>query len=193
MEEINFEIDDCCSNVNHYLISRREDPPLETMSKASIVDKYLSRSVHDKSLTEGISDLANQLNKISIKIHQNNEKNKRYQKTFLKEKHAKAEIPERLRSITLNFHFSQERNVDSNQPQILIFWNNGNREKENKKRRGTNKSNKKRRGKEEYILSNTSGVYQDQNEILRRGMMYEKDHHYPESTEYEDISIVLNK
>ena len=75
-----------------------------------------------------------------------------------RKRHAKAQIPERLRSIALNFHLSQERNVDSNQPQILIFWNNGNREQENKKRRGTNKSNKKRRGKEEYILSNTSGV-----------------------------------
>ena len=89
MEEINFEIDDCCCDVNDYLISRREDPPLETMSKASIVDKYLSRSVHEKGLTEGISDLANQLNKISIKIHQNNEKNKRYEKTYFKEKTCK--------------------------------------------------------------------------------------------------------
>ena len=44
------------------------------MSKASIVDEYLKRSVHDESLTEGISDLANQLNKMSINMDQNSEK-----------------------------------------------------------------------------------------------------------------------
>ena len=53
IEDINFEVDDCCINVNDYLISRREDPPSETMSKVSIVAKYFNRSVHDESLTEG--------------------------------------------------------------------------------------------------------------------------------------------
>ena len=66
MEEINFEVDDCCSDVNDYLISRKDDLPSETMSKASIVDEYLNRSVHDESLTEGMSDLAIQFNKMSI-------------------------------------------------------------------------------------------------------------------------------
>ena len=49
MEEINFEVDDCCSDVNDFLTSRKDDPSTETMSKASI-----KRSVHDESLTEGI-------------------------------------------------------------------------------------------------------------------------------------------
>ena len=56
------------------MISRKDDPPPGTMSKASIVDKYLNRSVHNESLTEGISELANQLNMMSMKMHQNSEK-----------------------------------------------------------------------------------------------------------------------
>ena len=39
MEEINFEVDDCCSDENDYLISWKDDPPSETMSKTSIVDE----------------------------------------------------------------------------------------------------------------------------------------------------------
>ena len=71
MEDINFDVDDCCSDVNDPIISRRDNPPSETMSKASIVDKYLNRSVHVESLIEVISDLANKLNKMSIKMDQN--------------------------------------------------------------------------------------------------------------------------
>ena len=41
MEEINFEVDDCCMNVNGYLISRKDHPASETTPMASIVDKYL--------------------------------------------------------------------------------------------------------------------------------------------------------
>ena len=74
MEEINFEVDDCCSDLNDYLISRKDNPRLGTMLRASIADEYLKRSAHDERLTEGISDLANQLNKMSIKIDQNSEK-----------------------------------------------------------------------------------------------------------------------
>ena len=74
IEEINFEVDDCCSDVNGYLTLRKYDPPSETMSKASIVDKYIKRSVRDESLTQCISDLTNQLNKMSVKMHQNSEK-----------------------------------------------------------------------------------------------------------------------
>ena len=48
-EETNFEVDGCCSDVNDYLISRKVDQPSEVMSKASIVDEYLKRSVHDES------------------------------------------------------------------------------------------------------------------------------------------------
>ena len=45
MEEINFEVDDCCIDcidVNDYLISRRDDPSSETMSRVSTVDEYLT-------------------------------------------------------------------------------------------------------------------------------------------------------
>ena len=56
------------------MIKRKDDPPPETMSKASIVDKYLNRSVHNESLTDSISELANQLNMMSMKMHQNSEK-----------------------------------------------------------------------------------------------------------------------
>ena len=31
MEEINFEVDDCCSDLNDYLISRKDNPRLGTM------------------------------------------------------------------------------------------------------------------------------------------------------------------
>ena len=48
-EETNFQVDGCCSDVNDYLISRKVDQPSEVMSKASIVDEYLKRSVHDES------------------------------------------------------------------------------------------------------------------------------------------------
>ena len=41
MEEINFQVDDCCMNVNGYLISRKDHPASETTPMASIVDKYL--------------------------------------------------------------------------------------------------------------------------------------------------------
>ena len=37
MEEINIEVDDCFRDVNDYLISRKNYPPSETMSKASIL------------------------------------------------------------------------------------------------------------------------------------------------------------
>ena len=37
IEEINIEVDDCFRDVNDYLISRKNYPPSETMSKASIL------------------------------------------------------------------------------------------------------------------------------------------------------------
>ena len=90
MEEITFEVDDCCSDVNDFLTSRKDHPPTETMSKASIVDEYLKRSVHDESLTEGISDLANQLNKMSIKMDQNSEKQEMSINLLERKRHTKA-------------------------------------------------------------------------------------------------------
>ena len=110
MEEINFEVDECCSDANDYVSSRKDDPPLETMSKASIVHEYLKRSVHDESLTEGISDLANQLNKMIIKMDQNSEKQDMSKDSLERKRHTKAELSERLQSNALKSGFNQERN-----------------------------------------------------------------------------------
>ena len=93
------------------------------MSKASIVDEYLKRSVHDESLTEGISDLANQLNKMSIKMDQNSEKQGMSKNLLERKRHKKAELPEKLESIALKSGFNQERNMGSNQSQIHNFMN----------------------------------------------------------------------
>ena len=128
MEEINFEVDDCCKDVNDYLISRKDHPASETTPKASIVDEYLKRSAHDESLTEVISDLANQVNKISIKMDENSETQELSKKLLERKRHIKAELPERLESIALNSGFKQERNMASNQAQIHNFLNTRNRE-----------------------------------------------------------------
>ena len=37
--DINFNLDECSSEINEYLISMRNDPPSNTMSKASIVEE----------------------------------------------------------------------------------------------------------------------------------------------------------
>ena len=128
MEEINFEVNDCCNDANDYLISRRDNPPSETISKASIVDGNFNRSVHDESLTEGISDLANQLNNMSLKMSQNSEKQEISDNLLGREIHTKADIPEILESITLNSGFNQERNARSNQSQIHNSLNTRNRD-----------------------------------------------------------------
>ena len=44
VEDISFNVDECSSEINEYLISRRDDPPSDTMSKASIVGEYLTGS-----------------------------------------------------------------------------------------------------------------------------------------------------
>ena len=44
VEDISFNVDECSSEINEYLISRRDDPPSDTMSKASIVEEYLTGS-----------------------------------------------------------------------------------------------------------------------------------------------------
>ena len=48
MEEINFEVDDCYSDVNDHLISRKDNLPSYIMQKASIIDEYLKTSSHDE-------------------------------------------------------------------------------------------------------------------------------------------------
>ena len=181
-EEINFEVDDCCSDVNDYLISRKDDRPSEIMSKASIVDEYLKGSVYDESLTEGISDLADQLNKMSIKIDQNSEKQDMSKELFQRKRHTKAELGERLESIALKSGFNQEINLGSNQPQIHNFMN-GNREPT-----ATGKEEEK---ENIYILSNTSGGIPRQEGNTKKRDDLDKAHHYPERIEYEDIDKYL--
>ena len=53
------------------MISRKDDPPSDTASKSAIVDGYLRESIHEEVSTEGISDLANQLNNLTIKVFNN--------------------------------------------------------------------------------------------------------------------------
>ena len=154
------------------------------MSKASIVDEYLKRPVHDESLTEGISDLANQLNKMSsIKIDQNSEKQRMSKNLLERKRHKKAELPEKLESIALKSGFNQERNMGSNQSQIHNFMNR------NREPTATGKSEEKKNIYYQLPLK----VYQDKKEISRMGMTRDKAHHYPESIKYEDISIALNE
>ena len=72
VEDISFNVDECSSEINEYLISRRDDPPSDTMSKASIVEEYLTGSVQEEISDGSISDLANQLNKLTIKMGESN-------------------------------------------------------------------------------------------------------------------------
>ena len=71
VEDINFNVDECSSEINEYLISRREDLPSDIMSKASIVEEYLTGSVQEEISNGDISDLANELNKLTIKMGEN--------------------------------------------------------------------------------------------------------------------------
>ena len=51
VEDISFNVDECSSEINEYLISRK-DPPSDTMSKASIVESTLQDMVKKKSQME---------------------------------------------------------------------------------------------------------------------------------------------
>ena len=64
-------MDEYSGEINGYLISRRDDSPSDTMLKASIVEEYLIGSVQEEISNGGISDLANQLNKLTIKVGEN--------------------------------------------------------------------------------------------------------------------------
>ena len=66
-EDISFNVDECGSEINKYLISRRDDPPSDTMSKVSIVKEYFMGSVQEEISNGGVSDLANQLKKLTKK------------------------------------------------------------------------------------------------------------------------------
>ena len=71
IEDNKFNVDESSSEINEYLISRRDDPPSDTMSEASIVVKYLTGSVQEEISNGGISDLGNQLNRLKLKMGEN--------------------------------------------------------------------------------------------------------------------------
>ena len=47
IKDISFNVDEWSHEINEYLISRRDDPPSNTMPKASIVGEYLTGSVQE--------------------------------------------------------------------------------------------------------------------------------------------------
>ena len=62
IEEITYDIDDCSSDINDYLISRKDDPPSDTMSKTALVGEYLRESITNDNPGESLSDLEKQMN-----------------------------------------------------------------------------------------------------------------------------------
>ena len=68
VKDISFNVDEWSSEINENLISRRDEPASGTMSKASVVKEYLEWSAPNEISNGGISDLANQLNNLAIKI-----------------------------------------------------------------------------------------------------------------------------
>ena len=64
-------MDECSSEINEYLISRRNDLSSDTMSKASFVKEYLIKSVQEEISNGGISDLANPLKSLTTKVGEN--------------------------------------------------------------------------------------------------------------------------
>ena len=54
IEDISFNVDECSSEINEYLISKRGDPLSGTMSKASIIEEYLTGCIQEKISDGGI-------------------------------------------------------------------------------------------------------------------------------------------
>ena len=52
--DISFNVNKCSSEINEQLISRRNDPPSNTMSKASFVEEYLTGSLQEEISNGGI-------------------------------------------------------------------------------------------------------------------------------------------
>ena len=73
MEEITFDIDDCSSEVNEYLISRKDDPPSDVMSKTSIVNQYLKESANKETEVEDVTELENRMIKLNLNQENNTE------------------------------------------------------------------------------------------------------------------------
>lgn len=71
IEDISFNENESSSEIHEFLISRRDDRPTDTMSKASVVEEYLTGSVQEETSNGGVSDLDNQVNKLTIKMGEN--------------------------------------------------------------------------------------------------------------------------
>ena len=71
--EMQFEVDTCNSNVQAYLDSRKDDPPSETQSVSSWAKQCLNDQIlhnietqDDRASKEGFSNLASQLNQLTL-------------------------------------------------------------------------------------------------------------------------------
>ena len=68
--EVNIAVDECSSEVNEYLLSRANDPPSDVMSTTAWVEDCLEKSEKHVIETEQLSDLATQLNQLTITSNQ---------------------------------------------------------------------------------------------------------------------------
>ena len=68
--EVNIAVDECSSEVNEYLLSRANDPPSDVMSTTAWVKDCLEKSEKHVIETEQLSDLATQLNQLTITSNQ---------------------------------------------------------------------------------------------------------------------------
>ena len=68
--EVNIAVDECSSGVNEYLLSRVNDLPSDVMSNTAWVEDCLQKSEKHITEREQLSDLATQLNQITIPSNQ---------------------------------------------------------------------------------------------------------------------------
>ena len=68
--EVHVSVDKCSSEVNEYLLSRVNDLPLDVMSNTAWVEDYLEKSEKHVTEREQLSDLATQLNQLTITVNQ---------------------------------------------------------------------------------------------------------------------------
>ena len=68
--EVNISLDECNSEVNDYLLSRVDDPPSDVMSNTAWVEDSSEKSEQHVAEREQLSDLAMQLNQLTITSNQ---------------------------------------------------------------------------------------------------------------------------
>ena len=79
--EVNIAVDECSSGVNEYLLSRVNDLPSDVMSNTAWVEDCLQKSEKHITEREQLSDLATQLNQITIPSNQ-----KEFRQMFMTER-----------------------------------------------------------------------------------------------------------